>query len=59
MFNDRLFVIDRYQSKNNSDIINNRCKNYRKYKNQKNGNLCNTLAKRKKIKDIIIYELEN
>ena len=26
MFNGRLFVIDRYQSKANSDIINYRCK---------------------------------
>ena len=30
MFNGRLFVIDRYQSKVNSDIINYRCKNHRK-----------------------------
>ena len=35
MFNDRVFVIDRYQSKTNFDIINYRCKNYRKYENQK------------------------
>ena len=47
MFNGRLFVIDRYQSKVNSDIINYRCKNYRKYENQKNGNFCNALVKRK------------
>ena len=59
MYSVRIFVKDRHQSKVNSDIINYRCKNYRKYENQKNGNLCNTLAKRKKIKDIIIYELEN
>ena len=50
MFNDRLFALDRYQSKTNSDIINYRSKNYRKYKNQKNGNFCNALAKRKKSK---------
>ena len=36
MFNSRLFVIDRYQSKVNYDIIYYRCKNYRKYENQKN-----------------------
>ena len=59
MLNGRLFVKDRYKSKVNSDLLNYRCKNYRKYENQKNGNLCNALVKRKKIKDIIIYELQN
>ena len=59
MYNSRIFVKDRHQSKVNSDIINYRCKNYRKYEDQKRGNFCNALVKRKKIKDIIIYELEN
>ena len=59
MYNGSIFAKDRHQSKVNSDIINYRSKNYRKYENQKNGNFCNSLVKRKKIKDIIIYELEN
>ena len=59
MLNGRLFVKDRHQSKLNSGIINYRCKNYRKFENQKIGRFCKALVKRKKIKDIIIYDLEN
>ena len=40
-------------------IINYRCKNYRKYENQKKGSFCNALVKRIKIKDKLVYELEN
>jgi len=59
IYRGRLFVKDRHQSKVNSDIINYRCKNYRKFENQKNGSFCNALVKRIKINDKIIYDLEN
>ena len=49
MYKGRLFAKERHQSKVNSDIINYRCKSYRKYENQKNGNFYNALVKRKKI----------
>ena len=50
MFNDRLFVIDRYQSKTKSDIINYRCKNYRKYKFKRMETFVMHLQKEKKSK---------
>ena len=59
MFNGRLFVKDRHQSKLNSDKINYRCKNYRKFENQKNGSFCTALVKRIKLKDKITFDLEN
>ena len=59
LYDGRLFVKDRHQSKVNTDIINYRCKNYRKFENQKNGSFCNALLKRIKLKDKIIYDLEN
>ena len=59
MLNDMLFIKGRYQSKVNYDIINYRCKNYRKFKNQKNGSFHNALVKRIQLKDKIVYNLEN
>ena len=59
LYNGRLFFKDRHQSKVNTDIINYRCKNYRKFENQKNGSFCNALVKRIKIKNKIIFDLEN
>ena len=59
MFNCRIFVKDRHQSKINADIKNYRCKNYRKFENQKKESFCNSLVKRIRIKDKIIYDLEN
>ena len=50
LYDGRLFVKDRHQSKVNTDIINYRCKNYRKFENQKIGSFCKALVKRKNSK---------
>ena len=55
LYNGKLFIKERHQTKKFPDIINYRCKNQRKYENKIGGNFCNALLKRKKEKKYIYY----
>jgi hypothetical protein len=58
LFDGKIFIIDRRQTSKYPDIINYRCKNYRKNERNRKELFCKAILKRKKDKKKIYYILE-
>ena len=58
LYDGKIFYEDRHQSSNYPNIINYRCKNYRKQERNRNSSYCNAILKKKNDKNIIYFVLE-
>ena len=58
LFDGKIFIIDRHQPSKYPDIINYRCKNYRKNERNRKELFCKALLKRKNAQKKIYYILE-
>ena len=57
-YDGKIFLVDRHQTTKYPEIINYRCKNYRKQERNRKELFCNAILKRKKEKNKIYYILE-